>query len=58
MGIGTDIFIIELYFRSLASSRVLSEGLVVGAVSFGTLQLGKHGATRPVRLVTSYLWVF
>ena len=27
-------------------------------MSFGTLYIGEHGATRPVRLVTSSLWVF
>ena len=30
----------------------------MGAGSFGTLQLRKHGATSTVRLVTSSLWVF
>ena len=30
----------------------------MGAGSFGTLQLMEHGANRPVRLVTSSLWVF
>ena len=41
-----------------ASINVLFEGSVVGAVSFETLQLREHGATRTVRLVTSSLWVF
>ena len=45
-------------FSYLASSRVLFEGLAVGAGYFGTLQLRKHGATRPLRLVTYSLWVF
>ena len=42
-------------FRSLASSRVLLEGLEVGAGSLGTIQFREHGATRPVHLITSSL---
>ena len=34
-----------IIFCSLASSRVLYEGLAVGDGSFGTLQLREHGVT-------------
>ena len=40
------------------SINVLFDGLAVGAGLFGTIQLRDHGETRPVRLVTSSLWVF
>ena len=43
---------------SNASINVLFEGAAVGAVSFVTLQLREHGATRQVCLVTYYLCIF
>ena len=42
----------------MASFRVLFEGLAVVAVLFRNVQIGEHGATRPVHLVPSSPWVF
>ena len=43
---------------SNASINVLFEGSAVGAGYFGTLNIGKHGANRTIRLVGSSLWVY
>ena len=48
----------RIRFCSLASSGVLFEKLAVVDVSFRTVQLGGNGATRPIRLVTSSLYIF
>ena len=43
---------------SNASINVFFEGLAMGAVSFGNIQLIEHAVTMPVHLVPSSLWVF